>query len=86
MLVQFAFFGAYSIGALIYYLISHVIRRPHQPDRLQERRHHWAADLGGRQRVVLSRGEHRIPIPCSFCALFIVGSAWRCCKSRPIPT
>ena len=51
MLVQLAFFGAYSIGGLVYYLISMLYRRPDQPDRLQEGGHYRVAHLGLRQRA-----------------------------------
>ena len=58
MLVQFAFFGAYFIGALLYYLVSAVGGRPDRPDRLQERRRHRPPDLRRRQRPLLARGRH----------------------------
>ena len=72
MLVQFAFFGAYFIGSLIYYLISVSRRRSHCANRLQKRRRHRLADFGGGQRAVLAGGDDHFLSVVSR-ALFVVG-------------
>ena len=72
MLVQFAFFGAYFVGSLIYFIISMTTGDPIDQDRLQERRRHRPADFRRGQRLVLAGGRGDLLSDVSW-RLFIVG-------------
>jgi FHS family L-fucose permease-like MFS transporter len=85
MLVQFAFFGAYFVGSLIYFLISITTGDP-------------IAKIGYKNGVVIGLlisatgsalfwpAATAMSYPMFLGALFIVGLALPCCRSPPIPT